>query len=58
MTLDQLEKQVRMLKLYAVIATGALLVFAIAGFRFADRKTKFEEIDVERINIVEKDRRS
>lgn len=31
---------------------GALLVY---GFKLADQKTKFEEIDVERINVVEKD---
>jgi hypothetical protein len=55
MTLVQLEKQVRMLKLYAVAVTAVLLVLAIAGFRFVGRNSKFEEIDAERINIVEKD---
>lgn len=51
----KLEREVRFLKIYAVIATllGALFVFA--AFAQQSRKQKFEEIDVERINIVEKD---
>lgn len=43
------------MKAYALITTclfGALLLY---GFKLADQKSKFEEIDVERINIVEKD---
>jgi hypothetical protein len=55
MTLVQLEKQVRMLKLYAGTVTLVLLMTLIAGFRFAGRNSRFEEIDVERINIVDKD---
>lgn len=50
----KLEKEVRYLKAYAVVST---LVFAVLLFSaFAvDSNKKFKEIDVERINIVEKD---
>jgi len=52
---DRLHKEVRFLKIYALVMTclfGALLFY---GFKLADQKSKFEEIDVERINIIEKD---
>ena len=51
----KLEKEVRFLKVYAVVATlfGAVLV--LAAFTLQGGKQKFGEIDVERINIVEKD---
>jgi hypothetical protein len=47
----------RLLKAYAVAVTALLGVFSIAAFRQAAQKTKFTEIDVERINIVEPDGR-
>src|SRR5215467_4773790 len=53
---DKLERDVRFLKIYAAVATllsGALLLSAFAYQE--NRRQKFEEIDVERINIVEKD---
>ncbi|HVF55553.1 MAG TPA: hypothetical protein VM934_05335 [Pyrinomonadaceae bacterium] len=53
----KLEKEVRLLKAYAVAATLLCAVFVFAAFTQANRKQKFEEIDVERINIVEKDGR-
>jgi hypothetical protein len=40
-----------MLKVYAALMT----LLALAGFRQASHKTRFTEIDVERINIVEPD---
>lgn len=40
-----------MLKVYAVLMT----VLALAAFRQASQKTRFTEIDVERINVVEPD---
>jgi hypothetical protein len=46
---------VRLLKAYALITTLLLGVLALAGFSQANQKNKFEEIDVERINIVERD---
>jgi hypothetical protein len=53
--MEKLQRDVRLLKVYAIGATllwGSLL---FAGFGQANQKTKFTEIDVERINIVEKD---
>jgi len=54
-----LERDVRFLKRYAVISTLAFGIVALAAFnrQKAPQKvpTKFEEIDVERINVVEPD---
>lgn len=53
----QLRRDVRWLKLYALCSTAAFVVLALAAFRQPSvaGKTKFDEIDVERINVVEKD---
>ena len=51
----KLENEVRFLKIYAVVATLLCAVFLLSAFAFQARRQKFEEIDVERINIVEKD---
>lgn len=54
----KLRQDVRWLKLYALCSTAAFVVLALAAFRkpnYVGGKTKFEEIDVERINVVEKD---
>lgn len=51
----RLEKEVRFLKIYAVVATLLCAVFLFSAFASQNKKQKFEEIDVERINIVEKD---
>ena len=51
----KLEREVRFLKIYAVIATLFCAVFLLSAFAMQDKKQRFEEIDVERINIVEKD---
>lgn len=53
----KLEKEVRFLKIYAFAATLLCAVFLFSAFTFEDKKQKFEEIDVERVNIVEKDGR-
>src|SRR5499426_1131049 len=53
--MSRLEKEVRILKVYAVVMTLLFGALALSAFRQADQKTKFTEIDVERINIVEKD---
>jgi hypothetical protein len=50
----QLEKEVRFLKIYAVVATLVGGVLALTAFTMQGGKQKFGEIDVERINIVEK----
>lgn len=51
----KLEKEVRFLKIYAVVMTLGCTVFFLSAFAIQNKKQKFEEIDVERINIVEKD---
>ncbi len=55
--MEKLQRDVRLLKAYAFVVTLLLGALAFAGFRQANQKTKFIEIDVERINIVEKDGR-
>ena len=51
---SRLEKEVRFLKIYAVAATLLCGVFLLTAFA-SQKRQKFEEIDVERINVVEKD---
>src|SRR5687767_4893474 len=51
----RLEKEVRLLKVYAVVTTLLLGVLVFSAFQQANQKTRFTEIDVERINIIEKD---
>jgi hypothetical protein len=53
----KLEKEVRFLKTYALVATLFCAIFLLSAFVMQGKKQKFEEIDVERINIVEKDGR-
>ena len=45
----------RFLKIYAVVTTLFCPIFLLSAFVMQGKKQKFEEIDVERINIVEKD---
>jgi len=52
---NKLERDVRVLKVYCAASTLFLVLFVLSGFRLASEKTKFEEIDAERINIVEPD---
>lgn len=54
MTVERLARDVRWLKLYALGATLALVLLGTAAFARSDHP-RFDEIDVERINIVEKD---
>ncbi len=51
----RLERDVRLLKIYAAVTTLGCAVLLFAAFTGQSRNQKFEEIDVERINIVEKD---
>src|SRR5438094_741304 len=51
----KLEKQVRFLKIYAIVATLVCAVFLLTAFTLQNRPQKFQEINVERINVVEKD---
>ena len=50
----KLERDVRFLKIYASVATLGCAVFVLSAFSAQSRRQKFEEIDVERINVVEK----
>jgi hypothetical protein len=51
----KLEKEMRWLKTYAAVTTLLCAVFFLSAFAVQSKKQKFEEIDVERINVVEKD---
>ena len=44
-----------LLKLYSITVTGILAFFLIVGFKPTQEQQRFEEITVERINIVEPD---
>ena len=50
---DPIRRELRWLKGYAVVVTLLLGTLSIAAFRQSVEKTRFTEIDVERINIVE-----
>jgi hypothetical protein len=51
----KLEREMRFLKGYATVATLVCAVFGLTAFTRQGGKQKFTEIDVERINVVEKD---
>jgi hypothetical protein len=53
-SLEHLEQSVRLLRGYAIVSTAVLGVVALAAFR-QPRVAKFDQIDVERINVVEPD---
>lgn len=54
----KLRREIRLLEAYAIGSTLGLLVLAGAAFRQAEApRQKFDEIDAERVNIVEKDGR-
>jgi hypothetical protein len=46
-------REIRVLRIWTALATLACLIVALCGFAAQNRKTTFEEIDVERLNIVE-----
>jgi hypothetical protein len=57
---SQLRREIRLLKLYAGGSTLALVFLSAAAFRQAQTppaRQQFDQIDVERINVVEKDGR-
>jgi hypothetical protein len=51
--MNQIEKDVRFLKRYAIVTTSMLVVLSVVAFTRSPQKAKFDEIDVGRINIVE-----
>lgn len=54
----EIRRQTRFLRCYALLMTLAAGVFALSAFQaLPSQRTRFDEIDVERINIVEPDGR-
>jgi hypothetical protein len=51
----RLEKEVRFLKIYALLATIFCAVFLLSAFASQNKKQRFDEIDVQRINVLDKD---
>jgi len=52
---NEIRRELRLLKGYAIVVTALLGTISLAAFRQSSQKQKFTEIDVERINVVEKD---
>jgi hypothetical protein len=52
---SKLEKEVRFLKIYAVVYNLVFALIFLTAFTWQTKNQKFGEIDVERINVVEKD---
>jgi hypothetical protein len=55
--LEGLRREIRILKLYALGLTGALAMVLLAAASRDERKAKFDEIEVGRIDVVEPDGR-
>jgi hypothetical protein len=62
MDIGRVERELRLLKLYAVVTTALMTVLLLSAFMQAGsrgaaqaQKAKFTEIDVERINVLEPD---
>jgi hypothetical protein len=51
----RLRRELRFLRAHALITTPMLIVLALSAFLQQNQRTRFTEIDVERINIVEPD---
>jgi hypothetical protein len=52
---EKLEREIRFLKRYALLSSLGLTVLAVAAFRPHATRATFEEIDVQRINVIEPD---
>jgi hypothetical protein len=52
---DEIRRELRVLKVYALVVTVLLGSLSLAAFRQGAQKQRFTEIDVERINVVEPD---
>jgi hypothetical protein len=50
-----MEKELRLWKAYATVTTLLIVVLVGSAFALEQQKTKFTEIDVQRINVVEPD---
>jgi len=47
--------ELRILRIYALVATVLLALFSLSAFTQANQRPTFDEIDVQRINVVEPD---
>jgi hypothetical protein len=54
---NRLRRELRLLRIHALVTTPLLLVLVLAAFLQARQRAHFSEIDVERINVVEPDGR-
>lgn len=52
---DKTQRDIRILKTYALISSLLFVALFFMGIKQGPQRSKFEEIEVERINIVEKD---
>lgn len=52
---DAVRRELAILRVYGLVATLLLMVFSLSAFRQATQKAKFDEIDVQRINVIEPD---
>jgi hypothetical protein len=52
---DEIRREIRRLKVYALVMTALFATMTLAAFTQGAQKQRFTEIDVERINIVEPD---
>jgi hypothetical protein len=50
-------RELRWLRLHALVSTAMFAVLVLGGFHRASEKVRFDEVDVERLNVVEKDGR-
>ncbi|HVI46884.1 MAG TPA: hypothetical protein VM802_18535 [Chitinophaga sp.] len=53
--MEKMLKEVRFLKIYSLVLTAVFALFICMSFRSDIKKQRFQEIDVERINVIEKD---
>ena len=53
--MQKVEKELRLWKAYAAVATLLIVVLVGSAFALEGQRTKFSEIDVQRINVVEPD---
>jgi hypothetical protein len=53
--MENAAKELRLWKSYATVATLLIVILVASAFAFDAQRTKFSEIDVQRINIVEPD---
>jgi hypothetical protein len=51
----KLARDMRLLKIYALVSSVGWVIMMLSAFAPHNRKQRFEEIDVQRINVVEKD---